>query len=152
EVPRSLLGGSPPEDDEEEAAAWSALSTPRFRSGAGDWAEGDFGEEGLAHDDQTAVGALTSHDEDDDGWSTVTAQAAAMHGHDEDDDEMVPPERRARRRPAPLPRAPRTRYEPAAPREDLTTRVATGVVLGVIAAICFVIGRGASVVLATGVV
>jgi phosphatidate cytidylyltransferase len=56
------------DDTSDDLESWSSVTaaTPRFRTGSGDWAAGDFDEGDLAHDDSTAVGALSEAEELDD--------------------------------------------------------------------------------------
>jgi phosphatidate cytidylyltransferase len=144
---------------------WSSGSTPRFRSDAGDWSESDFGDDPL-HDDTTALGALVDHPDVDDD-EEFAAEVAARRA-------------RGRRTRARAPRATEDAAAvgasgagaagaagaaagggygapPRGPRsvvgkDDLTTRVITGVVLAVIGLIAFGIGRAATAVLVTVIV
>lgn len=160
EVPRSL-GGEPPEtsSSDEDFESWSTLATPRFRTGASDWAEGDFQEGDLVKDDATAVGALA----DDVGTAPPPRRRRrsgrargvepAPEAYDtelaEDEGGWVPGPPGALEGPPLRPRVEPTRHEPAA---DMATRVVTGTILGGIALVFFVIGRGASVFFVTVVV
>jgi phosphatidate cytidylyltransferase len=161
EVPR--IFADDPGSEDEDLDSWSSLSgsTPRFRTDAGDWADGDFAEGELAHDDSTAVGALA----------------------DDHDDEPAPPSRRRSGRrtprgrravaeepsvleePPPLPAAgdlegsvPRGRdHEQDRSRgrdtaADRQNRIVTGLVVGAVALVAFVAGRQATLFLATVVV
>jgi phosphatidate cytidylyltransferase len=156
EVPQ--LGGDEGDDSVfSDDDLWSSGSTPRFRSDAGDWSGTDFGDDPL-HDDTTALGALVDTpavDEDEDFAAEVAARRA--------------PSRRGR------PRASRsattrptaeagsaasaTAYgtpprasRPSTARDDLPTRVITGLVLAAIGLLAFAIGRAATAVLVTVIV
>ncbi|MET0894620.1 MAG: phosphatidate cytidylyltransferase [Acidimicrobiia bacterium] len=126
---------------------WASAGGPRFRGDALDWSDSDFDDEPL-HDDTTALGSLVDLpevDEDEVFAAEVDARRA--------------PERRARTRSRAAAR-PRGRgadtpppITPAPPsRDDLQTRVITGVALAVVALVCFAIGRPATAVLATVII
>jgi phosphatidate cytidylyltransferase len=156
EVPQIAgeLGDEPAAVEE----AWGATG-PRFRGEANDWSDTDFGDDPL-HDDTTALGSLVDLPEVDED-EVFAAEVQARRA----------PERRTRARgrgartaaagvAPPLPddgRGPRT-APPRGPRpssggkDDLTTRVITGVVLAAVALLCFLLGRPATAVLATVIV
>jgi phosphatidate cytidylyltransferase len=137
---------------------WSTGSTPRFRSDAGDWSGTDFGDDPL-HDDSTALGALVDTP-DVDEEEVFAAEVAARRA----------PSRRGRPRAARgtatrrgaeagAAAASATSYgtppragAPTASRDDLPTRVITGLVLAAIGLLAFALGRAATAVLVTVIV
>ena len=78
EVPIILPESETIDDPEAEADldSWSAASTgaPRFRSGAGDWADADFSDPGGLRDDEPALGALAPKGDDDAEFDKSVAQ------------------------------------------------------------------------------
>jgi phosphatidate cytidylyltransferase len=150
EVPRIRPVGDTSDDDFD---SWAQVTNagPRFRSDAGDWNEGDFGHGELAKDDSMSMGALA--DDYDDGYG--------------DEEVYGPPPRRGRRgrraraattevedEPMPGPGGLEGRgNEPYANgrddhgEPDITRRIITGVVMGVVALGAFAAGRGVAAVL-----
>jgi phosphatidate cytidylyltransferase len=63
-------------DAEADLDSWSAASTgaPRFRSGAGDWADADFSDPEGLKDDEPALGALAPKGDDDAEFDKSVAQ------------------------------------------------------------------------------
>jgi phosphatidate cytidylyltransferase len=63
-------------DAEADLDSWSAASTgaPRFRSGAGDWADADFSDPEGLKDDEPALGALAPKADDDAEFDKSVAQ------------------------------------------------------------------------------
>lgn len=140
-------------DDVDDADdAWSAFATggqPRFRAGAGDWAEADFESEGWKGEDTSGYGALAEPVVDD----------------DEQFDEQVARRRSRRvgagpRRPGGRTRAPATDdggreiaddVTPA-PAPDLQVRLITAGIMVVVALVCFWLGRGATAALVAVIV
>jgi phosphatidate cytidylyltransferase len=126
------------------AAAASTAGGPRFLTGVGDWGGEDFDSIETLGDDESSVGALRGAPEDDD--TAFDREVAARR--------KVKPRVAAGARVGPAPRRPpRTEEEQAPKREaDLTTRIITGVGMGVLALICLKLGRDATTVLATAIV
>ncbi len=159
EIPRVVAGA----DEEYEATvdddleSWATVSgqTPRYRTEASDWAESDFADPDALKDDSLAVGALSEPDVivDEDAEFEEEVAARRRGGR-----RLRAP--RAGRRPTvteePPQRPKRPRRRPALERgdempppetaggagPDLTTRVLTGVAIGVVALIMFKLGRG----------
>jgi phosphatidate cytidylyltransferase len=149
---------------DEDLDSWASLSgsTPRFRTDAGDWADGDFAEGELAHDDSTAIGALADdHDADDSPAPPSRRRSGrrAPRGRRSAPEPPPPPVDEV-----PLPPAgdlegamPRYEREPERPRArdsaaDRQNRVITGLVVGAVALVAFIAGRQATLFLATVVV
>lgn len=63
-------------DADADLDSWSAASTsaPRFRSGAGDWADADFSDPGGLKDGEPALGALAPKGDDDAEFDKSVAQ------------------------------------------------------------------------------
>ena len=63
-------------DADEDLDSWSAASSgaPRFRSGAGDWADADFSDPEGLKDDEPALGALAPKGDDDAEFDKSVAQ------------------------------------------------------------------------------
>ena len=163
EVPRILPDVEPAAAAEDDLDSWASMSgsTPRFRSEAGDWAEGDFASPESLKDDDVAVGALADEPVIDD---------------DAEFDEQVAERRRARGRgrargqaPASPPPPPDARPlprrgglengdempAPVAGEEvqvDITTRVITGVGIAVVALVMLALGRGPATLLVMAIV
>jgi phosphatidate cytidylyltransferase len=140
--------------------SWGAVGGPRFRSDVGGWDDSDFGDDPL-RDETSALGALVDLPEIDED-EVFAAEVEARRA----------PERRVRSRTRP-PRAPRAAAAGAAAsgrfddpvgsggatggptptaRDDLTTRLVTGVGLAVLGLVCFALGRAATAVLVTVIV
>ncbi|MET0627383.1 MAG: phosphatidate cytidylyltransferase [Acidimicrobiia bacterium] len=159
EVPQ--IGGDESDADAEIDEPWAAGGGPRFRADVGSWDDTDFGGDEPLHDDTTALGSLVDLPEIDED-EVFAAEVEAKRA----------PERRVRNRP---PRGARTARAgaaaaateapaypgtddlrgsaPARPeRDDITTRVITGVVLAAVALLCFALGRAATAVLVTVIV
>jgi len=148
-LPEAEAEGIVVEDDDPELEAWATFATggPRFRGGAEDWADADFEERSLK-DETTSVGALADEPFDD---------------GEQFDQQVAHRRRRSARAGA---RGPRRRApEPAADDEsevfgaeeagappDLTVRFVTAGIMGVVALVCFWIGRGATALLAALIV
>ncbi|HEX5586362.1 MAG TPA: phosphatidate cytidylyltransferase [Acidimicrobiia bacterium] len=142
---------------------WAAGGGPRFRADVGSWDDTDFGGDEPLHDDTTALGALVDLPEIDED-EVFAAEVEAKRA----------PERRVRSRAQRGARSSRAGAAagasataapaypgtddlrgsaPARPeRDDLTTRIITGVVLAAVALLCFAIGRAATAVLVTVIV
>jgi phosphatidate cytidylyltransferase len=146
----------PDEESDVEDEAWASGGGPRFRSDASDWGDTDFGEDPL-HDDTTALGALVDLpevDEDEVFAAEVEARRAPPR---RERPRAARPTRSTRApggAPPPYPGPEEGRgVAPSPPsRDDLMTRVITGVVLAVVALICFALGRPATAVLVTVIV
>ena len=156
EVPVILPEAEPVDiTGEEDLDAWVSApgGTPRYRSGAGDWTESDFAPGESLKDESTALGALADHPDDDREFDEQVAQ------------------RRRRLRPRSSGRAAGATETPSAPRRggasredagtraaagaevrDMPTRVITGIGVGVLALVCFKLGRGPTAVLAAAIV
>jgi phosphatidate cytidylyltransferase len=148
EVPKIVPEGLE-EGAGDDLEAWSSFATtgPRWRDQAGDWEEADFDALDLGHDEGTRVGALDDRERPaPDDFFTV---------HEEEDlvtiDE-VPPVKQVVP-PTPRPRPRRAVGGPVGGGgRDMSTAVATGVGLLVLALILFKIGPAAAMVLVTAVV
>jgi len=151
EVPRILPDVEPVAGGEDEGDSWRSMSggTPRYRSEAGDWAEGDFAED--LKDDGVALGALDEGqvvDEDAEFDERVAARRRGRRGRGGPPPESPPPAER------PLPRRGMLEGDdempPAAPggvAGDVTTRVITGVGIAVVALLMLAAGRGPATLL-----
>ncbi|MCZ7525214.1 MAG: phosphatidate cytidylyltransferase [Acidimicrobiia bacterium] len=159
EVPRILPEAEPVEDDLEEVLdedldAWASLSGsgPRFRAGAGDWAEGDFSGE-LRKDEATALGALADRRDDDQVFDEQVA-ARRRRGAAPATPSRGPDPARARR-PGLEPEV-EVRSRPAAsapaPAQDLPTRVVTGLSIAAVALLCLHFGPAATTLLVSVIV
>ena len=156
EVPQ--IGFDAGDDDD----VWSSGGGPRFRSeGGGGWDDADFGDDPL-HDDTTALGALVDLPEVDED-EVFAAEVEARRAPERRTRTRTRAERGSRsERPArPAAAAAGPAYPGdddfststrSAPRDDLMTRVVTGLVLAGVALICFGIGRAATAVLITVIV
>jgi phosphatidate cytidylyltransferase len=157
EPPTGEVPMIPPDDERDvEDEAWASGAGPRFRSDASDWGDTDFGEDPL-HDDTTALGALVDLpevDEDEVFAAEVEARRAPPRRGRTRDTRASRPTRAPSGAPPPFPGIdePRGVAPSALARDDLMTRVITGVVLAVVALICFAIGRPATAVLVTVIV
>ena len=138
--------------------AWSsfASSGPRWRDQSSDWAEPDYDDASMLHDDQTRIGALDTSDRPaPDDFFTFEAP-----------EEPTPPPVRVGRptRTAPVPdvgpkrgRAPRygapvNEADDAAPERDVRQSAIAGVAFGLIAVGVFALGPAPAVVLVAGIV
>lgn len=158
EVPRILPGDDPPERGDDDLDAWASMSggAPRFRSQAGDWAEGDFPES--LKDDDVALGALAEDPEVDDDAEFHERVAARRRGRSGGRGRGGPPRGPDNGKP----RAGRGLLEsgdemPAAagddqPPADITTRVITAVGIAVAALIMLALGRGPATLLVMAIV
>jgi phosphatidate cytidylyltransferase len=133
---------------------FSTSGSTRFRGEAADWSDtdfGDFGDEPVHDEDSGALGALVDiPDVDED--ELFAAEVAAKR---------APPRRgrgRAARAGAAATAGAYGAADPGRPsrglqmRDEMTTRVVTGVALAVIGLIAFAIGRAATAVLVTVIV
>jgi phosphatidate cytidylyltransferase len=133
-------------------------STPRYRSEAGDWAEGDFADD--LKDDDVAVGALAEAPVVDDDTDYDEQVAARRRGRgrrgrgDVEPDAPLPPER-------PMPRRGMLEGDDEMPPAatvasvagaDITTRVITGVGIAVVALLMLAAGRGPATLLVMAIV
>jgi phosphatidate cytidylyltransferase len=155
EVPRILPDVEPAEVAEDDLESWASVSgsTPRYRAEAGDWAEGDFATPESLKDDEVALGALDERSPDEDeeedfeervaarrrrrrprGDAPARARSWSRRGSLESDDEMPP-----------IPIGP-------AADGDLTTRVLTGVGIGVVSLLLLAAGRGPATLLVMAIV
>ncbi|HEX6311429.1 MAG TPA: phosphatidate cytidylyltransferase [Acidimicrobiia bacterium] len=155
EVPRIFADADREPVPDDDLDSWSSISgsTPRFRSEAGDWAEGDF--PGSLKDEDVAVGALADEtlpvDEDAEFDERV---AARRRGRGRQPAPPPPPEGR------PLPRrgSLETGEELPAPvageeaQVDITTRVVTAVGIAVVALVMLALGRGPATLLVMAIV
>jgi phosphatidate cytidylyltransferase len=162
EVPR-ILPDQPPPDSTEEITGWSSTG-PRWRDQSNDWDDADFGEAIL--DDQSArIGALDQSRGDDEDLFAFDASppppppSAAVQA-------PPPPPLLAEPGPGPAPRSRARAAAPQAPsrggggggdgpfggllagRDDVTTRVITGVVAAGVLLAAAVVGPGALLVVA----
>lgn len=161
EVPIILPEAEPVDiTGEDELDAWvsSTGSAPRFRSGAGDWAEADFADEGLK-DETTALGALADQpDEDAEFAANVAAKRRrrlrprAEVAPGAETEPSVKGDGRGRRRPHAETGEPADAAHAARPGADVATRVVTGIAIAVGALICLQLGRGPTAFLAAAVV
>jgi len=150
EVPVILPEAELTDDGDDDA--WSAFATPgqpRFRAGAGDWADADFESEGWKDEDTSGYGALAEPVADDDAQfeEQVARRRTRRAG-------AGPPRAGARSRP-PL----RDEGEPEmlddsapTPAPDLQVRLITAGIMVVVALVCFWLGRGATALLAALIV
>jgi phosphatidate cytidylyltransferase len=137
--------------------AWSsfASSGPRWRDQSSDWAEPDYDDATMLHDDQTRIGALDTSDRPapDDFFAP------------EEPEEFPPPVRvgrqtrsapaaevGSRRRDALPRRAPTQPTDEALPERDLRQSAIAGVAFGVVAIGVFALGPAPAAVLVAGVV
>lgn len=146
EMPIILPEAEPVEglDDEDAALAAfgaAASTSPRFRTGTGDWTEGDFEPIEALGDEGTDVGALRAPPEDDD---TVFEREVEARRH-------RPVRRRAGGGGGGARRPPAEEAQPGA-QADLATRVITGIGIAVLALVCLKLGRGPTMVLATAII
>ncbi len=170
-------------DAEAELDSWSAASSgaPRFRSGAGDWADADFSDPGGLKDDEPALGALAPKGDDDAEFDKSVAQRRRRRLRISTDRPTTTADEGSASAPIRVgadtgeltrPRltdsgsTPATRAESDGPGgpvaggsrlalpagNDLLTRVIVGVVLAIAALICLNFGRGSTAVLATVIV
>ncbi|MGQ0804255.1 MAG: phosphatidate cytidylyltransferase [Actinomycetota bacterium] len=160
EVPRILPDVDPVAGGEDETDSWRSMSggTPRYRSEAGDWAEGDFADD--LKDDAVALGALDEGqvvDEDVEFDERVAARRRGRRGRGGRDgrdgrDDPPPAER-------PLPRRGMLEGDDEMPPAvagvgagDVTTRVITGVGIAVVALLMLAAGRGPATLLVMAIV
>jgi len=160
EVPRILPDVDPVAGGEDEHDSWRSMSggTPRYRSEAGDWAEGDFAES--LKDDEVALGALAEGavvDDDVDFDEQVAARRRGRGGRG--DAPPPPPERPLPRRgtlegddemPGPVAEGPVAGGLVGGP--EVTTRVITGVGIAVVALLMLAAGRGPATLLVMAIV
>ena len=159
EVPRILPDVEPAAQAEDDLDSWASISgsTPRFRTEAGDWAEGDFASPESLKDDDTAVGALADEPVVDDDADFDEQVAERRRGRGRTRRQVAPP---SPPEPRPLPR--RGGLEngedlpaPVAGEDvpvDITTRVITGVGIAVVALVMLALGRGAATLLVMAIV
>lgn len=167
EVPRIL-----DDDTSDDLDSWSAVTAPRFRTDAGDWAAADFGADDLRHDDSTMVGAL------DEGWVDDVAAPTSRRARREQREAAAAKGRsRGRGAPAPEvaeslpgpgglpgpgalegpPRAPEPAPRPGIPEgggpsAPTQQRVVTGLVAAAVAVVCFALGTVPTLILTTVIV
>ncbi|MBM3674214.1 MAG: hypothetical protein FJW88_04540 [Actinobacteria bacterium] len=128
-------------EDEDGALAAAASTSPRFRTGMGDWTDGDFEPIETLGDEGTDVGALRSPPED---YDTVFEREVEARRH-------RTPGRRAGGGGGGARRPPTEEAQPAA-QADLATRVITGIGIAVLALVCLKYGRSSTMVLATAII
>jgi phosphatidate cytidylyltransferase len=178
-LPESETIDDPGADDDLDSWSAASSSAPRFRSGAGDWADADFSDPEGLKDNEPALGALAPKADDDAEFDKSVAQrrrrrlrirtdspttsadpgATAIGGaattssiRAETDAAAARPESSeadSGRTPRVEPEGPGPTFPPGS---DLLTRVVVGVVLAIAALICLNFGRGSTAVLATVVV
>jgi len=161
EVPQIAREVDDGDGDDDDLDAWASTSgsQPRFRGDVGDWAASDFGED--LKDDATALGALADEVPEQDEHEVFAAEVAARRtrsrrGRGRGGPPPVPPTPPAPPRRSPPPRRypsvaqPRS-TRPLPVRDDLTTRVVTGLVIAAVALLAFAIGRAGTAVLASAV-
>jgi phosphatidate cytidylyltransferase len=159
EVPRILPESDVPAEEGDDLDSWASISgsTPRFRSEAGDWAEGDFASPDALKDDDVAVGALADDfppvDDDADFDEQVAARRRGR-GRGRGGAPPVPPEGRPPARRGSLEMGEEL-PAPVAGDEapvDITTRVVTAVGIAVVALVMLALGRGPATLLVMAIV
>ncbi|MEA2704167.1 MAG: phosphatidate cytidylyltransferase [Actinomycetota bacterium] len=155
EVPR-ILPDQPPPDATEEIGGWSSTG-PRWRDQSNDWDDADFGEAIL--DDQSArVGALDQSRGDDEDLFAFEDQPPPPPPPPPSPSQVQPPP--AGPGPAPRARARGTATQPPpartggdgpfggvlAGRDDVATRVVTGVIAAGVLLAAAVVGPGARLI------
>ncbi|CAN5751025.1 phosphatidate cytidylyltransferase [soil metagenome] len=139
--------------------AWSsfASSGPRWRDQSSDWAEPDYDDASMLHDDQTRIGALDTSDR---------PAPEDFFAFEEEPEEPAPPpvrvgrqtrtapaaDARPKRGRAPRQRPPADEADDAVPERDVRQGAIAGVAFGLIALGVFALGPAPAMVLVAGVV
>ncbi len=160
EVPRILPDQGPP-DATEEITGWSASTGPRWRDQSNDWDDSDFSE-AILDDPSARMGALDQSrgDDADDFFAFDPPSAPAQAPPPPPAHAQQPPADQTPGPPMPVPRAKArgTATQPPPPhgggdgpsgalagRDDMATRVVTGVVIAGVLLAAAVVGPGALV-------
>ncbi len=155
EVPRIRPDLDRVDDGEDDLDSWASISgsTPRYRTEAGDWAEGDFATPEALKDDEIAVGALADDPVIDDDEEFEERVAERRRGRRGGRSAAPPPERPAPRRGS-LESGDEMPPPVAGPggEADITTRVITGVGIAVVSLLMLAAGRGPATLLVMAIV